>query len=195
MLSVILTLGIILSSCSKENDLDAPMIHSSSVSDNLTSIEQDDLLYLVEKEKFHRDVYQTIYDANQLSFVNELCNCDDAFMTKLSIKIDKYGLENPIAHMSVGEFENNSLQNRFNNFEALDLTDDLVTIEFAKDMEAEMLNRIQLVLDQLEGNNDLRSIYVNIQASSQAQYDELEIQLDFIGKDDAVEREVRPNEM
>jgi hypothetical protein len=194
-LCVILTLGIILSSCSKENDLDAPMIHSTTVNDDLTSIEQDDLLNLLEKEKFHRDVYQTIYDANQLSFVTQFCNCDDAFMTKLSIKVDKYGLENPVANKAIGEFESANLQHRFTAFESLDLNDELVALEFARDMESEMISEIQRVLEQLDGNNDLRSIYVNIQASSEAQYDELGEQLDFIGKDDWAYRELRPKEM
>lgn len=186
-LLVVFTLAMILSSCSKDNELDAPMINTTQTDNALSNFEQEDLIYLAEKEKFHRDVYQTIYDANQLAFVSQLCNCDENFLDQLSIKIDKYGLDNPVINKATGEFENTGLQYRFNYFETIDMTDDLITISFAKEMEAEMLNEIQLYLEQLDGNADLRAIYLDIQAKSQEQYEELESYMLILGDEPVIE--------
>ena len=179
-LITVLSFAMIFSSCTKDDELNSPMVTSSQSSNDLNFYEQEDLLYLVEKEKFHSDVYRTIIEANQLAFIGQLCNCDENFVSRLSIKIEKYGIDNPIADMERGEFINSRLYNMFKEFETLDMTNDAVTIGYAKDMEAEIMSEMQLFLDRLSGNEDLHFLYLEIQEKSEAQLDELELYLKSI---------------
>ncbi len=150
------------------------MATSSQSGNDLNVYEQIDLLYLVEKEKFHTDVYQSIIEASQLSFMGQLCSCDEDFMTRLSIKLEKYGIDNPVADFPRGEYTDTRLQVLFNDFETIDLSNNEVAISYAKDMESEILVEMQQILDQLNGNEDLRNLYLEIQVKSEGQLEELQ---------------------
>jgi len=173
-LITVLSFALIFSSCTKDDELNTPMATSSQSSNDLNVYEQIDLLYLVEKEKFHTDVYQSIIEANQLSFMGQLCSCDEDFMARLSIKLEKYGIDNPVADLPRGEYTDTRLQVLFNDFETIDLSNNAVAISYAKDMESEILVEMQQILDQLNGNEDLRNLYLEIQVKSEGQLEELQ---------------------
>ena len=110
--------AIILSGCSKENDLDQPNYGSSSENSSqvLSDQELEGLMMLVEKQKLHRDVYFSISEKMDNSMFNELYLTDEKFLDLLSAKLDDYNQINPIMKNGVGVFINPEIQNLYDEF-------------------------------------------------------------------------------
>ena len=163
--------AIILSSCSKENDLDQPNYGSSS--ENLSGQELEGLTLLVEKHKLHMDVYFTIFEKTNNPVFEKLYQSDAQLYNMLSDKIEDYSQINPVGKMGVGEFRQAEIQNLYSEFLATFDKGMVETLTFAIEMEEVTSEEIQYHLDLIEGNGDIVLLYTDLLTRSMSQMDAL----------------------
>ncbi len=163
--------ALILSGCSKENDLDQPNYGSSS--ENLSGQELEGLTLLVEKHKLHKDVYFTLFEKTNNPLFDNLYHSDAQLFDLLSNKIADYGQINPVGKMGVGEFRSLEIQNLYDEFLKTFETGMIQTLTFAIEMEEGTSEDIQNCLAQIEGNGDIALLYTDLLTESISQLDAL----------------------
>lgn len=84
----------------------------------LTGTEADHLLFMREEEKLARDVYLTLYDQWQHSVFSNISSAEQRHMDALAVKIDTYGLVDPVVDDTVGVFTNTDLSILFEDLTA-----------------------------------------------------------------------------
>jgi hypothetical protein len=80
----------------------------------LTADEIAGLIFMREEEKLAHDVYLTLYQQWGLAIFNNIANSEATHMASVKTLLDRYGLTDPAAGNSVGEFENAELQALYN---------------------------------------------------------------------------------
>jgi hypothetical protein len=84
----------------------APVLHAAGLSD----VEKNHLLLMREEEKLARDVYQTLNAKwNHQTFSN-ISKSEQQHMDELKVMLDQYGIADPAAGKTAGEFKNQKLQ-------------------------------------------------------------------------------------
>jgi hypothetical protein len=79
-------------------------------SGELSEAEVEGLLYMREEEKLARDVYLALYDAWGLPVFSNIAQSEATHMEAVLTLINGYGLDDPAATRSEGEFTNPDLQ-------------------------------------------------------------------------------------
>ncbi|MCB2220377.1 MAG: DUF2202 domain-containing protein [Bacteroidetes bacterium] len=171
-------MALIMMSCSKDDDIDTPMTlpDSDGYSKTLSPAEKEGLLYLAEKEKMMRNVYESISTMYENTVFADLSVAKAQHMNLLSVKIDKYDLENPIGTLSHDEFQNPLIQNEFDEFTSfanLTLVDAIV---YSKALEESTIDDLEVLLENVKGNGDLVHTYRQILESSQLNLDALSLE-------------------
>ena len=160
--TVLVALAMIFVSCSKD-EIDTPFYTADNgVSKVLSANEEAGLLNLLETEKMHRDVYDWIYSQYPSEVFADMAFRDGQAMELLSVKVDKYGLENPILGKLPGEFVDSHVQNQYNDFVRTTAGDLEAMIDQAKAMEAAFIDNVKEQQALLNGNVDIRDMYENL---------------------------------
>lgn len=166
-------LAMIFTSCSKE-EVDSPFYSaSSSSSQTLSEAEKEGLVNLLEIQKMHRDVYTVIAETLESQAYEQMAQKDGRLMERLSVKADKYGLYNPLVDKEAGEYENQSVQNEYNNF--MRTTSDMnEMVSFARSMEQDLIDVVTQQQSILLGNQDIKLLYDEMLVEAQTQIIEME---------------------
>ncbi|MBN2174050.1 MAG: DUF2202 domain-containing protein [Bacteroidales bacterium] len=169
LLGVILIVSVLFG-CSKDDEVANPVYPPSSggQSKSLSAVEKQDLLYIAEKEKLMHDIYQAMYRWNNNDIFAQIRLGKAEHLSLLSLKIDKYGLENPIAFSSEGEYQNTSLQEAYNDFKAKGVLNNSDAIEYGKSLEESLIGELGAVIGEVSGNSDLVQVYNKILTESKA---------------------------
>lgn len=168
-----IALAMVFVSCSEE-EADAPFYSGpNSGSNELSSYEEAGLLTLLETQKFHRDVYTWMNTAVENSLFQELALRDGNIMERLSVKVDKYGLENPIIDRTPGEYADSYIQQQYDDFISSNNADLDQFMAYAKQMEASMFSDICECQSILEGNADIGKIYEDMKLECETQLNAL----------------------
>jgi hypothetical protein len=112
-LIIILTLSSFYA-CSNEDDLDFAPDNLMNTDQMITASEKTSLLFMLEEEKLARDTYTYI---NNIWAINEFANIqksEQAHMTAIQNLLEAYKISYTI--LPEGEFENQDLQNYYNQF-------------------------------------------------------------------------------
>ena len=102
---------------------------------NLTELQKEDLIFMVEEEKLARDVYENLYAAWGIDIFANIASSEQQHMNAVLLLSEKYELDTPTTLESRGVFENSDLQALYDQLVAkgaLSLTDAIevgVTIE------------------------------------------------------------------
>lgn len=173
LMSVVIA-AMILMSCSKNDDIVNPAMASyDGSSKSLSAIEQNDLSYMVEKEKLMHNVYQVMYDSYQTELFKTIADSKKQHMILLGIRLDKYDVENPTAYMTEDEFANSSLQQAYDEFIAERPNDLTQSMLYLKGLEEEHIAALENTLLQVEGNGDIVNVYNLCLEESKANLDEI----------------------
>ncbi len=86
---------------------------SSIQSGELSTSEEDALLYMREEEKLARDVYLTLYNKWQLPIFQNIAGSEQTHTDAVKTLIDRYGLTDPFSS-EIGVFKNKELQDLYN---------------------------------------------------------------------------------
>jgi hypothetical protein len=88
----------------------APASAAPAAATTLSADEAAGLIFMREEEKLAHDVYVTFYQQYGLSIFNNIANSEAMHMSSVKTLLDRYGLADPAAGNSAGEFENADLQ-------------------------------------------------------------------------------------
>lgn len=77
--------------------------------------EKEDLIYLVQEEKLARDVYHYAFNKHGLKIFQNISSSEQYHMDQAIGLLKKYNIENPVADMESGKFENSTLQQLYND--------------------------------------------------------------------------------
>ena len=84
---------------------------SQSVSESQLSPEETELLlFMREEEKLARDVYITLNEQWNIQVFANISNSEQKHMDTMKLRLDDYGLTDPVTDDSVGVFNNTKLQ-------------------------------------------------------------------------------------
>ena len=174
-LTSVLIAAMIMMSCSKNDDVVNPVNLSSGEgsSKSLSAVEQSDLLFMAEKAKLMKNVYQVMFDSYQEDLFATISACKQKHLTLLSARIDKYDVENPIAYMAEDEFSDGSLQQIYDDFIAERPTNQIESLIYLKAMEEKHIADIENSVSQVEGNGDIVTVYNLCLAESEAHLSEI----------------------
>lgn len=169
----VLIAAMILTGCSKDNDVANPVNLSSSdgYSKILSAAEQNDLRFITEKAKLMRNVYQVLYEEHQVELFGTISESKEQHMNLLAGRIDKYEVENPIAYTAEDEFEDISLQQIYNDFIATRQPDLIEALTYLRALEEQHIVDVGNSISQMEGNGDIVNVYNLILVESQAHLD------------------------
>lgn len=171
--------ALILSGCSKNDDLDQSFYNASSKhpSESLTGQELQGLLYMAEKQKLHRDVYMAMDERTAIPLFNELYLGDAKNFDLISATIEAYGQENPVLNRGVGDFRRAEVQALYDEFINTVNNDLIEMLTFAVRMEEGTLEDIRNFMEQVDGNPDIRQLYTELLTGSYAQLDALDAEM------------------
>lgn len=171
--------AIILTSCSKSDDLDQSYFNddSKNLSENLSGQELEGLVFLTEKQKLHRDFYLTTFDNTKNKLFEQLYLSDQQSMDLISAVLAKYGEEKSILNLGVGDFILADIQHEYDesiqsNAKGLDQI-----LATAIQMEKNMSNDIQMYMDQVVGNDDIILLYNDLLTELYRQLEILEAKI------------------
>lgn len=157
-----LIMAMAFAGCSKD-EVDTPFYSASNgTSKDLSADEKEGLLSLLELQKMQVDVYSVMADRIQQPVFNDLAEQDAKLMELLAVKVDKYGLDNPITGKAAGEFEDEAVQNKYNAFIRTTNFGWNEMIAYATDMEEELIDVIQEQKTKISGNMDIVQLYEEI---------------------------------
>ena len=77
---------------------------------SLTDLEKSWLTYLREEEKLARDVYLFLYEKWHSPLFNNIAVAEQTHMDAIKVLLDRYGIPDPAAGKSRGEFSNADLE-------------------------------------------------------------------------------------
>ncbi len=80
-----------------------------------SAVEIEALTFMVEEEKVARDVYNVLYETWGIPVFANIANAEQRHMDAIIGLFDKYGLENPVAGLDAGQFNNQELQTLYNS--------------------------------------------------------------------------------
>jgi len=81
---------------------------------NLTPVEKEDLIHMIQEEKLAHDVYTTLYEKWKLPIFQNIARSESTHMAAVAMLLQKYNLTNPVANMSVGQFANSTFTELYN---------------------------------------------------------------------------------
>jgi len=172
-----LALAIVFVSCSKDETIAPFNSAQNGASTDLNNFEKAGLLSLVEKQKLHRDIYDLMAEKDHEPIFTIMSVCDAKYMELLSIKVDKYGLDNPTVDNMAGEYENAQIQADYNEFIRSNNFDLNQMLVYARKMEEAIIIEIRFHEANVSGNTDIVKIYDDLINESQIQLEALNDEL------------------
>lgn len=166
--------AMILSGCSKEDDLDQSFYDASSKqsSESLTGQELEGLLYMAEKQKLQRDVYAGMYERTYSPIFNELYLADRNNFELVSGIIESYGQKNPVLNKGVGDFKRVEIQAIYDEFNSTTFSNQIELLNFAVKMEHGTATEIRAFMSEVNGNEDISQLYTELLSGL---YDQLDV--------------------
>lgn len=171
----VLIAAMILMSCSKNDDIASPVNMSSNdgSSKSLSAVEQSDLIFMAEKAKLMRNIYQVMFDTYQEELFSNIAACKQKHLILLNVRIDKYDVENQLTYLAEDEFFDASLQQTYDEFMAERPTNLIETMGYLRAMEEQHIVDIENTVSQLKGNADLVTVYNVCLCESEAHLSEI----------------------
>jgi hypothetical protein len=87
---------------------------ASAPTNELSQVEIDGLLFMREEEKLAHDVYLKLYEIWGLPIFENIAQSEQTHTEAVLAIIIRYGLDDPAANSDIGEFNNSTLQNLYN---------------------------------------------------------------------------------
>jgi len=136
-------------------------------SDNLTEEEIESLIFMVEEEKLARDVYLEMYNLYGLEVFYNIYQSEIHHVNAVSILIEKYELTNPNDNNLPGEFDNEELQQLYDDLINQGSSSVMEAIAVGVIIEETDLEDIQYYLDYVVLRKDIVRVYENLLAGSE----------------------------
>lgn len=149
-------------------ETEAPMLNSTLATyyADLSQEEIDGLLYMVEEEKLARDVYLTLYNQTGLVVFEKIANSEQRHMDAVLSLVEKYNLTALDTLNEVGIFQNEELQELYNQLVEMGsqgVADALKVGALIEETDTKDLEEWIAKTD----NEDVKMVYSNLMAGSE----------------------------
>lgn len=148
--------------------------------EDLSQVEIDDLVYMVEEEKLARDVYAALGELWMVAIFPNIAQSEQAHMDAISALLTKYGLDSPL-QAEAGVFGNTDLQSLYDALTAQgsqSLVDALLVGATIEDVDIYDLGVSMASAD----NEDILAAYQNLQKGSRNHMRAFTAQLELQGE-------------
>ena len=126
----------------------------------LTTEEQESLLYMREEEKLARDVYLTLGEYFDINIFNNIASAEQKHMDSVKRLLDKYGLEDPAANDTIGTFTNIEFSEFYKNNTDYDVTLNQAILTGIFIEETDIID-LQKAIDSTD-KADIQNVYENL---------------------------------
>lgn len=131
----------------------------------LSTAEQDGLIFMREEEKLARDVYQAMYEKWGVVIFSKITQSETKHTEAIKALIDKYQLADPVGSNTVGVFTNPTLQALYGELVAkgnISLIDAFTIGAMIEELDiADLKSRIASA-----DNDDIKAVYNNLMRGS-----------------------------
>ena len=165
--------AVLFSGCTKDDDTYTSGVNNdegsnSALNETLSAQEMDGMMYMVENEKLLRDYFTVMNDKFNLPVFANIALSEQRHLSQLSVKFDRYELENPADAKGKGEFVNPDLQQIYNDLVAHGSSSIYAALSAGIGKVEKDIEDLSTFISQLEGNQDIEQIYSNILVESQS---------------------------
>lgn len=146
----------------------ASWTQSTTVSlDTLSDDEAAGLVFMREEEKLARDVYIYLYEAWGQKTFDNIATSEQAHTDAMLDLLHKYGLDDPVGDNAEGVFVDQNLQGLYDTLIATGSASLIDALLVGAAIEEIDLIDIKHLVDELDGNDDIRLVYENLIAGSE----------------------------
>ncbi|WP_372809103.1 DUF2202 domain-containing protein [Pontiella sp.] len=133
---------------------------------SLTEQEEADLLFMREEEKLARDVYIAFHALWGTPVFENISRSEQRHTDSVLALLDRYGLIDPVDEHGVGEFENQELQELYDELVADGEVSELAALFVGALIEEVDIEDILIAMESTE-KRDIHNVYANLLAGSE----------------------------
>ena len=169
MLSITFPITQCTESADMEEDLNRGDLKSetSSLSEALSDVEISGILFMREEEKLARDVYLYLYEIYPLRPFLNISKSEQAHMDAIKYLIDTYELVDPVDENPPGVFQNEELQELYNELIEKGSKSREEALKVGALIEEVDITDLQAELEETAKNEDVIRVFTNLCAASE----------------------------
>jgi len=130
--------------------------------EDLSTEEVNALIFMREEEKMARDVYLTLYEKWALMPFKNISKSEQVHMDAILTLLNRYKLEDPAEGKDVGDFENDELQELYNQLVEDGMKSVVDALMSGALIEEVDIRDIQKILDNDVDNQDVKLVLGNL---------------------------------
>jgi hypothetical protein len=131
----------------------------------LSEVERESLIYMREEEKLARDVYTYLYSLYPLRIFSNIASSEQKHMDAIKVLLDRYNVPDPAEGKGPGIFENQDLQDLYNEFVTVENPTLVDALQMGVQIEETDINDLQTDLE-IVVNKDIKRVYTNLLRAS-----------------------------
>ncbi|WP_457741955.1 DUF2202 domain-containing protein [Thermococcus sp.] len=131
----------------------------------LTEEEKEGLLYMVEEEKLAHDVYVKLYEKWGLQIFKNIADAETTHVNSVRLLLEKYNLTDPTQNEGIGEFQNQHIQELYNQLIEQGMKSEVDALKVGALIEETDIIDIQKYIDMTD-KVDIITVYENLIAGS-----------------------------
>ncbi len=132
----------------------------------LTREEKDGLLYMVEEEKLAHDVYTKLYEKWGLPIFKNIAESETTHVNAVRLLLEKYNITDPTANEGIGQFQNEEIQNLYNQLIEMGMKSEIDALKVGALIEETDIKDLQERIDQTN-KADIITVYENLMKGSE----------------------------
>ncbi len=134
--------------------------------EDLSDAETASLLLMREEEKLARDVYLTLGEQYELNVFVNIPRAEQRHLDRVGELLAKYAIADPIGDDTVGSFQNQKLQELYNELVAKGSTSVTAALQVGATIEDLDLFDLETALRDVVDSEDIRQVYLNLAKGS-----------------------------
>jgi hypothetical protein len=131
----------------------------------VSDAERESLIYMREEEKLARDVYTYLYGLYPLRIFSNIASSEQKHMDAIKVLLDRYNIPDPAEGKGPGIFENQELQNLYNEFVAIENPTLIDALQMGVQIEEADIEDLKISLELVD-NKDIKTVYTNLLRAS-----------------------------
>jgi len=140
---------------------------TSTLLDELSDSEAAGLVFMREEEKLARDVYIYLYQLWGQKTFDNIAASEQAHTDAMLDLLYKYGIDDPVGDNAEGVFVDQNLQGLYNTLTASGSASLIDALLVGAAIEEIDLIDIKHLVDELDGNDDIKQVYENLIVGSE----------------------------
>ena len=129
--------------------------------EELSAVEEENLIKMRKEEKLARDVYQVLYTKWGLPVFDNIAGSEQRHMDSVKVLLNRYNLANPAADSSAGIFQDAEFQQLYDTLVEKGNNSLVDALQVGATIEDLNIKDLQLQLTQTD-NADIKSVYQNL---------------------------------